>query len=32
MRTSYGRVLPLRPWDGVYTHWQSTARGLQEIG
>ena len=30
MRLSYGRVLPLQPWDGVYTHWQSTARGLRE--
>jgi hypothetical protein len=30
MRLSYGRVLPLRPWDGVYAHWQSTARGLRE--
>ena len=30
MRLSYGRVLPLRPWDGVYVHWQSTARGLRE--
>lgn len=30
MRLSYGRVLPLRPRDGVYTHWQSTARGLRE--
>jgi len=23
-------VLPLRPRDGVYVHWQSTARGLRE--
>ena len=30
MRLSYGRVLPLRPWDGVYAHWQSTAKGLRE--
>ena len=30
MRLSYGRVLPMQPWDGVYTHWQSTARGLRE--
>ena len=30
MRLSYGRVLPLRPRDGVYAHWQSTARGLRE--
>lgn len=30
MRLTYGRVLPLRPWDGVYVHWQSTARGLRE--
>jgi len=30
MRISYGRVQPLRPWDGVYVHWQSTARGLRE--
>ena len=30
MRLSYGRVLPLRPRDGVYVHWQSTARGLRE--
>jgi len=30
MRLSYGRVLPLRPWDGVYVHWQSTAKGLRE--
>ena len=20
----------MQPWDGVYTHWQSTARGLRE--
>ena len=30
LRLSYGRVLPMEPWDGVYTHWQSTARGLRE--
>ena len=30
MRLSYGRVQSLRPWDGVYAHWQSTARGLRE--
>ncbi len=30
LRLSYGRILPLEPWDGVYTHWQSTARGLRE--
>ncbi len=30
MRLSYGRVLPMRPWDGVYVHWQSTAKGLRE--
>ena len=30
MRLSYGRVTPIRPWDGVYVHWQSTARGLRE--
>lgn len=30
MRLSYGRALPLRPFDGVYVHWQSTARGLRE--
>ena len=30
MRLTYGRVLPLRPWDGVYCHWQSTAAGLRE--
>ena len=30
LRLSYGRVLPLRPWDGVYAHWQSSARGLRE--
>ena len=30
MRLSYGQVGPMRPWDGVYTHWQSTARGLRE--
>ena len=30
MRLTYGRVQSLRPWDGVYAHWQSTARGLRE--
>ena len=30
MRLSYGRVLPYYPWDGVYAHWQSTAKGLRE--
>lgn len=30
MRLTYGRVLPLEPWDGVRAHWQSTARGLRE--
>ena len=30
MRLTYGRVTPIRPWDGVYAHWQSTARGLRE--
>jgi len=30
MRLSYGRVRSMEPWDGVYTHWQSTARGLRE--
>ena len=30
MRLSYGRVRSMQPWDGVYTHWQSTARGLRE--
>ena len=30
MRLTYGRVLAMEPWDGVYTHWQSTARGLRE--
>ncbi|MBO4625014.1 MAG: S46 family peptidase [Bacteroidales bacterium] len=30
MRLTYGRVQSLEPWDGVYTHWQSTARGLRE--
>ena len=30
MRISYGRVQSLRPWDGVYAHWQSTAKGLRE--
>ena len=30
MRLSYGQVGPMRPWDGVYTHWQSMARGLRE--
>ena len=30
LRLSYGRILSMEPWDGVYTHWQSTARGLRE--
>ncbi|MBQ9410362.1 MAG: S46 family peptidase [Bacteroidales bacterium] len=30
MRLTYGRVCAMRPWDGVYTHWQSTAAGLRE--
>lgn len=30
MRLSYGRVLPVRPKDAVYVHWQSTAAGLRE--
>ena len=30
LRLSYGRVQAMEPWDGVYTHWQSTARGLRE--
>ena len=30
LRLSYGQVLSMEPWDGVYTHWQSTARGLRE--
>ena len=30
MRLSYGRVTPLEPWDGIYAHWQTTARGLRE--
>ena len=30
MRLSYGQVCSMKPWDGVYTHWQSTARGLRE--
>ena len=30
MRLSYGRVQPLWPYDGVYAHWQTTARGLRE--
>ena len=30
MRLSYGRVRSYQPWDGVYAHWQSTARGLKE--
>jgi hypothetical protein len=30
MRLTYGRVQAMEPWDGVYTHWQSTARGLRE--
>lgn len=30
MRLTYGRVQPMKPWDGVYTHWQSTAAGLRQ--
>ena len=30
MRLSYGRVSALQPRDGVYAHWQSTAKGLRE--
>jgi len=30
LRLTYGRVQAMEPWDGVYTHWQSTARGLRE--
>jgi hypothetical protein len=30
MRLTYGQIQPLEPWDGVYVHWQSTARGLRE--
>ncbi len=30
MRLTYGQIQPLEPCDGVYTHWQSTARGLRE--
>lgn len=30
MRLSYGRVCSYQPWDGVYAHWQSTARGLRQ--
>ena len=30
MRLSYGRVQAMEPWDGVYTHWQSTALGLRQ--
>ena len=30
MRLTYGRVCSMRPRDGVYTHWQSTAAGLRE--
>ena len=30
LRLSYGRVRAMEPWDGVYAHWQSTARGLRE--
>ena len=30
LRMSYGRVRAMEPWDGVYAHWQSTARGLRE--
>ena len=30
LRLSYGRVQAMEPRDGVYTHWQSTARGLRE--
>ena len=30
MRLTYGRVQAMKPWDGVYTHWQSTAAGLRQ--
>ena len=30
LRLTYGQVQAMEPWDGVYTHWQSTARGLRE--
>ena len=30
MRLTYGRVCSMRPRDGVYTNWQSTAAGLRE--
>ena len=30
MRLTYGRVCSMRPRDGVYTHWKSTAAGLRE--
>lgn len=30
MRLTYGRVQPMKPRDGVYTHWQSTAAGLRQ--
>ena len=30
LRLTYGRVSSMDPWDGVHTHWQSTARGLRE--
>ncbi len=30
MRLTYGRVCSISPRDGVYAHWQSTAKGLRE--
>ena len=30
LRLSFGRVCSYEPADGVYAHWQSTARGLRE--
>ena len=30
MRLTYGQVKALEPYDGVYCHWQSTARGLRQ--
>ena len=30
MRLTYGRVQAMKPRDGVYTHWQSTAAGLRQ--
>ena len=30
MRLTYGQVCSYVPWDGVYAHWQSTARGLRQ--